>query len=680
MVTGQAPQTQTLIDRKVYTVTKDLQSHFGTAADLLNNIPSVIVDTDGNVSVRNDSNVTILIDGKPSSQFSGSTGGLSLLQIPASDIERIEIMTTPPASVKAAGSGGVINIIMKKHRQAGFSGSARASLGEENRFVVGGDIAYNAGPLKSALSVGLRQDVKNRLTKDARVVEDPSGGQSTTSGERIDETVRRLVPSVKASVSYAPDDKQTIGASFSHRNLVGARHFLQQDDSGPTGQIIDSISDRLSRGHEWDAYRDEALTYDRQLGSPDEMLSLSLDRSIKRENEKYDYQNDFFLPVASPTFDTLKLGLDFQEIDFAADYARSFGSIGALKIGYDLDANNNLFDNAGANIIGGVAVIDPTITNMFRYRNQVDAAYGEFDDSFDDWHVDAGLRYETNRAATLLITGNVPGQNNDSGVYPSFHIQRSLSDEWNLLANAGRRITRPDPEALNPFVDTQDTQNLRAGNASLLPQDTWLYELGYEHSGEKVNFGSTVYYRFDRNSITDVVEPISSDAVLIQKENLPKTHSFGLEFQTDGKLTPKFDYSLSGNAFYMQIDARALGATGLESTAGINFKIEGDYRIALRDFAQITFARTDRRLTPQGTLGAVNVLNVGFKHEIDAGTYLVATVSDLLNGQGLHRIVGTPQLQDNYLRLQYGRIFYLGIVHGFGAPLGKKADEINYDQ
>jgi len=76
----------------------------------------------------------------------------------------------------------------------------------------------------------------------------------------------------------------------------------------------------------------------------------------------------------------------------------------------------------------------------------------------------------------------------------------------------------------------------------------------------------------------------------------------------------------------------------------------------------------------------VNVLNVGFKHEIDAGTYLVATVSDLLNGQGLHRIVGTPQLQDNYLRLQYGRIFYLGIVHGFGAPLGKKADEINYDQ
>ncbi len=678
VVTAQAPQSQTLIDRKVYPVTNDLQSHFGSAADLLNNIPSVTVDTDGNVSLRNDSNVTILVDGKPSAQFSGSTAGLSLQQLSASDIDRIEIMTSPPASVKATGSGGVINIIMKKHRQAGFSGIVRASVGAEGRFVAGADLAYNRGPLKLSLGVGLRQDVKDRLTKDTRLV--VGSGQSTASGEHLDETVRRLIPSVKGSVSYEIDDKQTIGASFSHRNLAGARHFLQQDESAPAGMAIDSISNRLSRGHEWDVYADEGLTYDRQLGSPNETLSLSLTRSIKRENEKYQYQNGFLLPVASPTFDTLKLGLDFQEIDFTADYERTFGSLGTLKLGYDLDANNNLFDNAGANIIGGVAVADPTITNSFRYRNQVNAVYGEFDGVLGAWHFDGGLRYETNRARTLLVTGNIPGQNNDEGLYPSLHIQRDLSAGWTLIGNVSRRITRPDPEALNPFVDTQDTQNLRAGNASLLPQDTWLYEFGYDHTGTVINFGSTLYYRFDRNSITDVVEPVSSDVVLIQKENLPKTHSFGLEFQTNGKITPRLNYSLSANAFTMQIDARALGSSGLESTAGVNFKAEGDYRLTRDDFAQITFSRTDQRLTPQGTLGAVNLLNVGFKHEFNTSVYLVATISDLLNGQGLHRVVSSPALEDNYLRLQYGRIFYVGIVYGFGAPLGKKADEIRYDQ
>ncbi len=483
---------------------------------------------------------------------------------------------------------------------------------------------------------------------------------------------------MKANVSYDIDGDQTIGASFSHRNLDGARHFIQEDFSGPTADMIDGISDRYSQGREWDTYRDAGLSYDRTLGSG-ETLSLNLQRSIKREDEKYNYENTYALPAAAPTFDTLRLGLNFVEMEFTADYEKTLAGGAKLKLGYDLDANNNLFDNAGANIVGGVAVPDPTVTNAFRYRNQVNAGYTEFEDEFGAWNLDAGLRYENNRAATLLITGDVPGINNDSGFYPSLHLNRRLDGGWNLIANASRRITRPDAEALNPFTDYQDTHNLRAGNDMLLPQDTWLYELGYEHSGQTLNFGSTAYYRFDRNSITDVVEPVGPDVVLIRKENLPKIHSAGLEFEADGNLTQRFSYSLSGNAFYQQIDARQLGLSGLASTAGVNFKAQGDYRITPDDVFQATFSRTAERLTPQGTLGAVDLLNVGFKHKIDAGTYIVATVSDLVNGQGLHRVVSAPNLEDNYLRLQRGRIFYIGVVYGFGGPLSTKAGEITYD-
>jgi len=557
VVTAEPSDNQTLIDRKVYTVKKDLQSNFGTAADVLGNIPSVTVDIDGNVSLRNDSNVTILIDGKPSTQFSGSTGGQSLQEIPASEIDRIEIMTSPPASVKASGSGGVINIITKKHRNDGFTGDVRLSGGEEGRFVLGGDLAYNYGAFKSSFSVGLRQDVRDRLTKDQRTVDDPVLG-ATWSAERIDETIRRLVPTVKAGVSYNIDGDQTIGASFSHRNLAGDRHFIQQDFSGPADTAIDSISDRYSRGHEWDTYADEGLTYDRALGR-DESLSLSLQRSIKQEDEKYLYENTYALPVASPSFDTLKLGLDFVEIDFAADYAKTFSWGGTVKLGYDLDADNNLFDNEGADFVGNVAVLDPAVTNSFRYRNRVNAGYGEFLDSVWGWQLDAGLRYENNRAATLLITGDVPGSNNDSGFYPSLHLKHSLDGGWDLLANVVRRITRPDAEALNPFVDYQDTQNLRAGNDMLLPQDTWLYEFGFDHSGD-VNYGATAYYRFDRNSLTDVLTPVGADVVLDQKENLPKTHAAGLEFETDAKIQGAVLFAERQR--FLSGDRRAAAGTG----------------------------------------------------------------------------------------------------------------------
>ncbi len=679
VVTGEKAGTQTLIDRKVYSIAKDIQSDFGTAADVLNNIPSVIVDADGNVSLRNDGNVTILIDGKPSSQFSGSTGGASLAEIPASDIDRIEVMTSPPASIKASGSGGAINIITKKHRDEGLSGLLRASTGARGRFVVGADFAYNKGPIKSSLGIGLREDVRDRLTRDSRVVTDSATGLATDSNQHLNETIRRLVPSVKASIDYAIDSDQTIGASLNYRNLIGRRHFLQKDISGPAGQPIDSLSDRTSNGREWDTYADEGLHYDRAFGS-DGSLSLSLVRTIKREDEHYDYVNSYVLPIATPTYDTLSLGQDFQEIEFTADYERSFAFGGKLKLGYSLDTNNNLLDNSGANLIGGIAVPDPAVTNTFRYQNHVNAVYSEFDAPWGPWHVNLGLRYENNRATTRLVTGNVPGRNNDSGLYPSLHVKRSLAGDWELFANTSRRIDRPDPEALNPFIDYQDTRNLRAGNDSLLPKDTWLYEFGFDHSGKNINYGMTAYYRFDRNSVTDVAGPIGPDVVLTRKENLPKSHAFGLEFETDGKLTDRLGYSLSANAFDMEIDARALGSTNLRSTQGINMKAEADYRITPDDTFQTTFSRTAGRLTPQGTLGPVDVLNVGLKHKFDLRTTLVVTVSDLLNNQGFHRVVSTPVLQDNFLRLPHGRIFFIGIVYGFGASLSKKAQEINYEQ
>jgi outer membrane receptor protein involved in Fe transport len=681
VVTGQAAATQTLLDRKVYSITTDLQATAGSAADVLNNVPSVSVDADGNVSLRGDGNVTILVDGKPSAQFTGPNKGLSLQQFSAGDIERVEVLTTPPAQYKAEGSGGVINIITKKTRKAGLSGAAQFSLGDRRRYVAGFNAAYNSGPLKLSGGLGLRQDSRERLTTTNRVVVDPVSGADVASLQTIDEHQKRLTPSVKAGLDYDLNAQQSFGASFSHRELKGTRYFNQHDQDGLAGGGVTSLSDRHDDGKDWSADTSEGLRFDQKLWRPHETLSLGLQHSADHEREKNAYRNSFAVPISAPTFDELHLSHDLVKTEFSADYDLPLADMREVKLGYDLESDHNAFDPRGGTIdpVTGQVVDNPNITNHFRYRQTVQAAYGQYETPLDGWQLQVGVRLEAAKAATLQITGDIPGGRSDSGIYPSLHLDRAVGPDGKVSVGMSRRLTRPDPEILNPFADRQDTHNLRAGNPNLAPQDTWSYEAGYNVSARALTYGVTAYARFDRNAVTDIVRPVSDDVVLTTKANLPKSRSAGLELTANGKLGQTLSYNLSGDLFAAQIDATALGVAGLKSTTGLNLKASLDWRPTHDDTAQISFSRADRRLTPQGSIAPINLVNVGYKRQLRADLAMVATVSDLLKGQKLHRVVTTPQLQDSYLRDQFGRIAYVGLVYTFGGQGKAKSDRFDYE-
>ncbi|HEY2660203.1 MAG TPA: TonB-dependent receptor [Caulobacteraceae bacterium] len=693
VVTAQRPREQTLIDRKVYTISKDLLSTSGTAADILNNVPSVEVDADGNVSLRGDANVTILIDGKPSAQFSGATKGLSLQQFPADDIDRVEVLTNPPASFKAEGSAGVINIVTKKTRKAGFSGGGQLSLGDKRRYVAGFNGAYNAGKLSLSGGVTLRQDAKQRRTTTDRATTeptatDPATNQIVLSKELIDEQFRRLIPLVKAGLDYQLNDRQSVSLSMSHRELSGDRYFDQHDQSsGVTGPLT-SISDRHSDGHEWSLDGGENLRFEQKLWRPGETLTLSLQRSVTRERERYAYHNTYALPAATPSFDHLRLNLDLVTTEASADYELPLSAERNLKLGYDFEDNNNAFDNRGDNVdpVTGQLIDNPNITNYFRYKRQINAAYGEYQTPLGEWNLQSGLRLEQTDVATLQITGNVPGESHYFRAYPSLNLDRSLSGAAKLSLSISRRVNQPDPEALNPFTDYQDTHNLRAGNANLLPQDTWSYQVGYNDTFKALNYGLTGYVRFNRDSVTDVTQVISADVVLVTKENLPKDRAAGMEFSANGKLTRQLTYSASGNLFYDQIfytqlDATALGAAALKSTVGLNVKASLDYKPTGADTLQVSFSRSDRRLTPQGYVSAINLVNLGYRRQLRPDLSAVVTLSDALDGQRFQRIVTTPALNDDYVRHQLGQVAYVGLVYTFGAGAKKaKPSSFEYDQ
>ncbi len=682
VVTAHKSPVQRLIDRRVYDVTVDLQSTTGTAADVLNDIPSVEVDADGVVSLRGDSNVIILIDGKRSAQLTGAAAADGLLQLPANEIARVEVLANPPAQFKADGAAGVINIVTKKASAAGPLGTVQATAGNDQRYVLSASGNYTVGATTFSGGIGLRQDDRQRDITDHRAAVDPIMQSLVLSQEDLDEHVRRLSPSLNAAMDFHIDDRQSLGVALTRRERFGDRNFVQLDESAFPAGTPSSISDRNSVGHEYRLDNEEKIQFDRKLSRPEEALSIALRHSLVSEREHYDYSNIYTLPVAVPSYDDLNLSLDIATTEFSADYSLPLADSRMVKLGLDVEQDHDAFGNSGDTVDPntGLRILIPAITNYFKYRQQIDAIYGSYQTALSGWSLLAGWRVEKTSDAFSDVTGVEALHQHYTRAYPSLHLERSLSEDSTLSLSIGRRVTRPDPEALNPYVDRQDTHNLRAGNPNLLPEDTQSFEVGYSFDTKSLSYGLTGYLRRNRDSTTDVTQIVSADVVLITKENLAKDTAAGLDFSANGRLTSTLSYGVSGNLFHDQIDATALAAGGLKSTTGVNAKASLDYHPTSSDTAQISFTRSDKRLTPQGFVGAIDLVNVGFRHQIRPQLSALITVSNLFNGQVFRRFVGTPTLTDRYEREQVGQVAYIGIVYGFGAPKKAKPGGFDYDK
>jgi outer membrane receptor protein involved in Fe transport len=631
--------------------------------------------------LRGDTNVLILIDGKPSTQFSGSAAGDNLQSFPAADIERIEVLTTPPAQFKADGAAGVINIITRKKHQQGSSGSAQASLGSGGRYVSGANGSYNSGPLAASLSLGYRQDYRQRLIESMVTAKDPATGASSDSQSSINERVRRETPTVGSSVAYELNERQSLSGSVNWTDRGGLRTYTELNDSAGSSGALTGSSQRLSSGHDPEIDLDEKLGFSQKL-APGETLDFSLHRSTSHQHEHYDYTNDTFIPPAPTFYNNLDFHEDREITEFGADYALARSATRAVKAGYAFELDHYGFSNVGNNVdpVTGLQIIDPTLTNNFKFRQQINAAYASYQTSRGAWNWLGGLRAELTRTDARQLTDNISTPASYFRVYPSLHAERILTERSTLSFSGSYRVTRPEPGSLDAYVDHEYTPNLLAGNPNLKPQFTQSYELAYAFEGQGFSCSTTGYYRLNRNSVTGVTEYLGNGFTLTTTTNLPRNDSAGLEFTVNGRLFPKLTYNVSGNMFYNQIDATALGSTGLQSTTGLNAKVKLDFRPTVDDTAQLTVTRTDKRLTPQGYIAAINLVNLGYKRQLKTDLSAVATLSDIFDGQRFRRFATTPSFTQEYQRTVRGRILYLGLVYSFGTGNKEKQPSFEYDQ
>ncbi|MBS0395058.1 MAG: TonB-dependent receptor [Proteobacteria bacterium] len=682
VVTGRQLTVETRIDRKVYTVATDLQSTQGTVADVLAVIPSIDVDADGVVSLRGDSNVLILVDGKPSAQFAGAAAGDNLQSIPARDIERIEVITNPPAQFRADGAAGVINIITRKQRPRGFAGTLQASAGSGGRSLLGANGSYSGERLTTTLSTTYRQDFKDRTMASDLVAVDPLSGQPTDARSTIDERIRRDVPPVSLSTRYALGDHDSLGLDLARTGRAGLRTYTELNTEAVVGADPTNSVRRRSSGHDREVDGDERLDYSHRMARPGETLDVSLHHLIAQEIEHYDYANDPLIPPAPTYLNNFGFADVHETSEATLDYALPLTSTRLVKLGAALEQDDYRYDAAGYNVdsVTLVQVADPALTDDFRFRQRLAALYLSYQASSGPWSWLGGLRGELAQTrARALTTGLETGQRY-ARLYPSVHVDRALDDRSTVSVSVSRRVARPDPGSYDPYVDREYTPNLRSGNPDLKPQYTRAYELGYSFEDRRLAATATAYYRQNRDSATDVTQDLGNGLTLTTRTNLARNDSAGIEVTANGRLTSRLGYSASANFFYSEIDATALGTPGLQSTTGVNAKLKFDWRLTAADSAQCTVTRTDKRLTPQGYVSAVNIVNLGYRRQLAADLAGIVTLSDAFNGQRYDSHAVTPTFTRDSLRVIRGRIVWIGLTYGFGGTSKDKPPSFDYDQ
>ena len=672
VVTGQAPPVQTSIDRRSYSVSGDLQAQTGAIADALRNVPSVEVDVQGNVSLRGDPNVTILVDGKPSSLFQGDNKGQALQSLPADSIERVEVITNPSAEFRADGTAGVINLISKKAKGVGRTGSVRLTAGDGDRYAASANLGYNSNKLTLSSDLSIRQDAQKSRTTDDRLQTDPaSGAQTAIDQDQITHLIANSV-NARVSVDYDLTPRTRIGAE-AHGNYtffrVDAPSRFTFDDL--TGAPADAFARQLSV-HQKRAAAEASASLRQKIGAEGEfVLNLSHEEIVDprvRAGRTFDQ-----IPPTPDAFDEQRLDNHLHTTELKGDYTQPMADMSKLKLGFDVEHVDNAYRNRGfAGPALGALSPAPALTNLFLFKRTISAAYATYEKPVGDLTVQAGLRVEDVRQDIDQPTLGQAVENDYLRAYPTLHLAWKLSDAQQLTASYSHRVQRPDPSAFNSFRFLLDPLNFRAGNPHLKPQQTQSFELGYEYRQSPVMLLATLYYRQNRGGVADVLRDLGGGVYLSERSNIAQSRSGGLELVANGRLTKSLTYNLNGNLGWTELDS--LGPLFAPTRSTVAFSGHGSltWQATADDLFQLNAFMNGKRLTPQGYADPMVGVDLGYRHKLTDKLSIMMTVQDLLGSFRAFQAIDTPVLRERTRTDFDTRAVRVGLTWTFGG--GKQRD------
>lgn len=583
-ITAERSETTFSLDKKIFTVGKDLANRGGSAEDILDNVPSVAVDIEGTVSLRGSEGVRILIDGKPSGLISNGTNALR--SIPSNLIKQVEVITNPSARYEAEGSAGIINIVLKKNQGHGFNGAIDVTGGIPTTGGVTANLNYRKGPLNWFVNYGINYrtgpgggyNIQDRILTD--------GNASFRQLTILDRDINRsgFNSNVRVGADYFLSDKEQLTGAFvySYRDRDSESTLIYDDYSDDFGEIglepqwidttnqefldFDNLADdlnsttlyketlRTDNEREFGNNQEYNLNYNKEYSSREHNLNISLQYRSSTETEDNTFGENIVenFSINSTSLDQEALSLESQHnLVFQADYVNPLGKDHKWEAGVRGSARRILTDfKVQERIDGGEYRVIPGFQNVFDYDEDIAAGYFIYGNRKGNISYQAGLRAEYSVINTLLTSpeGRSENPRNYLNLFPSGHISFHFNETDAIQLSYSRRIRRPRFWTLNPFYTYQDRRNFFSGNPNLDPELTDSYEIGNLKYWNDFSLSTAIFYRrtiqptqrvlsVDREDFTTLRIPInigvSNDYGLDVSINYPAAKWLRLSMSTD---------------------------------------------------------------------------------------------------------------------------------------------------
>jgi len=631
------------LDKKIYNVGKDMTVKGGTASDVLDNVPSVSVDVEGNVSLRGNENVRILINGKPSGLV-GLSGTDALRQLPADAIEKVEVITSPSARYDAEGTAGILNIILRKGKAQGFNGSVATSLGNPDNF--GGSVNLNYRTKKINLFTNTGYNYRNAPGNSHNNTTYFDAFENILSYRNEDRNYDRERKgfNTRFGIEYFLTDQSSITGTVLYRNSDGEDISTNLTNELDFDRFLTRTNERIEIEDEKDKTVEYALNFTQNFKTSGHRLTFDLQYGESEENN-FNYITDFesypsFFENEPERNTTDEKNTEFQ---FKGDYTLPIKENKQFEFGFNInldelnsdylveeyDSNTNQFIN------------NTNFSNNLDFEQNIYALYSQYGQKINKFSYLLGLRMEnTDRKINLIQTNEVYNKN-FTEFFPTVNLGLEFNESESLTLGFSRRLRRPRHWFLNPFESRTSETYIRKGNVNLDPTYTNSFDLGYLKRWEKFTFNSSVYYQHAINNIEFAqdeeirdVNNVPTLVIIRNPINLSSQDRYGFEFTTNynpykwWKISNSFNFFKSvteGDFNGISYDADNVSwFTRLDSRISLPGKIDWQTRAMYRGPSETALSKR---------AGMISV-NLAFSKDIlkEKGT-ISLNVSDLLNSR-----------------------------------------------
>lgn len=685
-VTGQRSQMKFEIDKKVFNVDQNIASTGGSASDVLSNIPSVEVDNDGEVSLRGSSSVTVWINGKASG-LSADNRAQILEQLPAESIEKIEVITNPSAKYSPEGTSGIINIVLKQDRKAGYYGSLQAGVDTRGGWNASGSINYNTGKVDAYASLGYRRRVSDGGGISERNNLDETGNVASYLNQHSDNNGHGGPVFARAGFAYHLTKKDHF--NFGAFGMFGDRTQKNKIfyESNVPGSFIESY--RISESDNDMNGGNIEMGYKHDFSEKSNLdITVSWNKWNMDGASIYDQYSLFADGGETYSYQRQKSDVRSHDWEVQADYVNEFSKNSKIEAGYKATfSRQNSPVETSSGRTAAEAEPDPLLYNRFLYDQDIHAAYTTYSGRIEKFGFQLGLRGEYSRINTKSLgygqqEGDEPWYKDDYfSLFPSAFLSYELPAGHEIQLNYTRRISRPWGRQLNPFLNITDSTNISFGNPYLLPQYSNSLELNYIKNWNNHTLSVSFYYR----NTDDVIERISylEDQVMKSTyENVAKTQAAGAEFVVKNNFARILDLTTTVNLYYNKLDGFSYLPAGAEQAVvgkgnedfSWNARMIANVALPASFSLQLTGNYNSRQLIAQGHRNSNYSLDAGLRKSfLDKKISVSVNGRDLLNSRKWKTETsgaGFTQYAENW---RTGRTIRFTMTYSFGnMKMGRK--------